>query len=401
MLGISGCSSPSASAPSGAAPSANKQSLTFMFGSSGAAETAAVKDAAAAFSKQSGIDVNVVVASNLQQQVAQGFAGNNPPDVFYLDPSSFINYAGKGVLYPYAKSLPNANDFQPAEKAAFTYKGTFTCAPKDGGPLSLYINTDDWKAAGLTEADYPTNWSQLEKVAGELTAPGRAGLTIDPSHSELDEFLYQNGGTVFNDQKTKVELDSDQNVKALTYVKSLLTKGVLAYPSQLDASWSGEAFGKNKAAMTIVGNWIAGGMKSDYPNIHYKVLTIPAGPSGTKGTVSFTNCLAIPTTSKNIGGAVDLVKYFTSPDQEMKFSKAFGPMPSLTTATGQWQAAFPQFAPLVPEMAYAHPDIALASGSQALSAFDSALAQLKTGDPATILKTATQNMQPLLDQQNQ
>lgn len=49
-----------------------------MFGSSGPAETSAVQAAAAAFTKQSGIKIEVIPASNLTQQVAQGFAGNHP-----------------------------------------------------------------------------------------------------------------------------------------------------------------------------------------------------------------------------------------------------------------------------------------------------------------------------------
>jgi len=43
----------------------------------------------------------------------------------------------------------------------------------------------------------------------------------------------------------------------------------------------------------------------------------------------------------------------------------------------------------VNELAYAHPDIAIAGATQALSAFDSALQQLASSSPATILKTST------------
>jgi multiple sugar transport system substrate-binding protein len=52
-----------------------------MFGSSGPAETAAVQAAAASFTRTSGIKVKVIAASNLTQQLAQGFAGGQPPDV--------------------------------------------------------------------------------------------------------------------------------------------------------------------------------------------------------------------------------------------------------------------------------------------------------------------------------
>src|SRR5215472_7601093 len=143
LVFISACGSSSSSTGSGASgsPAANKAPLTLMFGSSGPAETNAVNAAAAAYTKQSGIKVKVIAASNLTQQLAQGFAAGHPPDVFYLDPGSFQNYAKDNALYPYASTLPNANDFYPALKAAFTYKGQFIAAPKDASTLALYINT--------------------------------------------------------------------------------------------------------------------------------------------------------------------------------------------------------------------------------------------------------------------
>jgi multiple sugar transport system substrate-binding protein len=373
---------------------ASSKPLTLMFGSSGPAETKAVDTAAAAFTKQSGIKVKVVAASNLSQQLSQGFAAGHPPDVFYLDPGSFQNYAKDNALDPYAQSLPNASQFYPALRQAFTYNGKFICAPKDASTLALYINTADWSQAGLTSADIPTNWTQLAAVAKKLTTNGRVGLVLDQSHSEMDEFLYQNGGTVVA-PNGKVDIDSAQNVAALTFLKGMLSDGTLAFPSALSAGWSGEAFGKNKAAMDIVGNWMVGALQSDYPSIKYQVATIPAGPSGTAATLSFTNCWGIPRTSGNLQGAVNFVKFLTTPTQQMKFAKAFGVIPSLQTLQGQWQSTFPNLAVHTKELAYAHPDIALPNDTQALSSLDSALAQLKTSDPATILQAAQTNLAPL------
>ena len=56
--------------------------LTIMIGSSGDAETTAVKDAVAAWSEESGVDAEVVAATDLTQQLSQSFAGGNPPDLF-------------------------------------------------------------------------------------------------------------------------------------------------------------------------------------------------------------------------------------------------------------------------------------------------------------------------------
>jgi multiple sugar transport system substrate-binding protein len=94
------CGGSSSSFGGNSAPSSGTNgtgTLNVLIGSSGTAETNAVKAAAASFTKQSGVKVTVTAAQNLTQQVSQGMAANTPPDVFYLDTSSFQNYAKSGA----------------------------------------------------------------------------------------------------------------------------------------------------------------------------------------------------------------------------------------------------------------------------------------------------------------
>jgi multiple sugar transport system substrate-binding protein len=203
---------------------------------------------------------------------------------------------------------------------------------------------------------------------------------------------------VTNPAGKKVELDSSQNVAALTFLKGMLSQGVMKFPSQLGAGFSGQAFGENKAAMDVIGNWENGELSADYPGVKFKVYPLPAGPSGIHATLSFTNCWGVPKQQANLAGAVELVKFLTTSQQELTFSKAFGVIPSLTSAQAQYAQAYPQYATFVQELGYAHPDIAIAGATQALSAFDSALQQLGSGNPATILKTAQQNLQAVVNQ---
>jgi multiple sugar transport system substrate-binding protein len=372
--------------------------LTVLIGSSGPAETAAVTAAAAAFGKQTGIKVTVIPAQNLTQQLAQGFAANKAPDVFYLDPVSFQNYAKRGALYAYADQVPDPGDFYPALKSAFTYDGKFTCVPKDWSTLALAINESDWSAAGLTAADVPTTWAQLQTVAQKLTTHGRTGLVLAPDHTGVDDFMYQNGGTLLNPTATGADFDSPQNVQALTYVKGLLTSGVAKLPAGLGAGWNGEAFGENKAAMTIVGNWLVGSMTSDYPNVKYQIVPLPTGPSGTHATLSFTNCWGVPANDSKRDEAVKLVEYLSSAQQQMTFAKAFGVMPSRESDKSAWAAEFPQQAAFVNGGAYAQPDLAIAGGTQTISNYDSLVAQLASSSPGTLLSTVQQNFEAVIKQ---
>src|SRR5207248_1358498 len=145
--------------------------------------------------------------------------------------------------------------------------------------LGLVINTAMWSQAGMTNADIPTTWDQLRATAQKLKDKGLLPIAVSPTHDRLDAFLAQAGGRIV-DSNGKPVANSTQNVAGLSYVQGLLKSGLLAYSSTLDTGWGGEAFGKGKAVMTIEGNWIEGALKSDYPNVQYKIVPLPAGPKG-------------------------------------------------------------------------------------------------------------------------
>jgi multiple sugar transport system substrate-binding protein len=265
------------------------------------------------------------------------------------------------------------------------------CAPKDFSTLALFINTKDWKAAGLTDSDVPTTWDQLRTVSEKLTRDGRVGLTTSPQIERLGAFMAQAGGALTNSAQTKATVDSAANVEALDYVKSLLDDGSMKFSSDLGESWGGDAFGKDKAAMTIEGNWLTGAMSSSYPSVDYKVVALPKGPKGA-GTLQFTNCWGIAKDSPNQKAALSFVEKMTSTDQQLAFAKAFGVMPSVESAAGTWKQEYPQYAAFL-DQADAAQGLPNASGTaDVIADFDSKLGSLRTTDTKTLLEGVQKNM---------
>jgi multiple sugar transport system substrate-binding protein len=391
----SGFSGGSPTSSSGALTSNSSKGLTVLIGSSGPAETKAVTDAVGAWSKSSGTSAKVIAASNLDQQLSQGFAAKKPADVFYLSTGDLAGYASNGSLLAYGDKLPNKSDFYPTLVKSFTYNGKFYCAPKDVSTLQLVINTDMWKKAGLTSADYPKTWTELESVSKKLTDSTHVGLTASPQYERLGAFMVEAGGNLMNADSTKATANSAANVKALDYAKSLLTSGDMKFSSDLGAGWGGEAFGKGLAAMTIEGNWITGAMQSDYPNINYTVVPLPAGPKG-QGTLQFTNCWGIAADSPDQAGALKLVEKLTSSSDQLAFSKAFGVIPSISSVAAAWRKDNPKLVPFIDGIKYAQ-GVPTAKGSaDVVSNLDSQINSLKTADPTTLLNTTQKNLEALL-----
>ncbi|QTE28322.1 sugar ABC transporter substrate-binding protein [Pengzhenrongella sicca] len=393
--GGSGFDDESADADAGAGAGAGNAELTVLIGSSGDSETDAVTTAVSDWSTESGTAASVNVASDLVQQLSQGFAGGNPPDVFYLGSETFAGYAANGSLLPYAAELSNADDFFPTLSETFTFDGTFTCAPKDFSTLALIINTDAWATAGLTDADIPTTWDQLRSTATALTTDTQVGLTFGPEYQRIGAFFEQAGGSMTSEDGTEAAVNSAENVEALTYVKSLLTEGVLKYPADIDSGWGGEAFGTGKAAMTIEGNWIDGAMKTDYPDVSYTVVELPAGPAG-KGTLQFTNCWGIAADGANTGAATALVEHLTAPETQLAFADAFGVMPSVQSAAADWTAKYPEKAAFLDSAEFAVGVVNAQGATDVIADFNAQLEALASSDPQAILDSVQTNLEAVL-----
>ena len=368
-------------------------SLTMLIGSSGDAETQAVNDAAAAYSEESGVDVSVTVATDLNQELSQGFAAGSPPDVFYLSPDQLAGYVANGSVYGYGDQLENVGDFYPSLVENFTVDGTLYCAPKDFSTLALVINTDAWAAAGLTDAEIPTDWDGLRAAAQRLTTGDQVGLSFGPEYQRVGAFMAQAGGALADG--TTAVADSPENLEALQFVEQMLADGIAAYPSDLDTGWGGEAFGSGKAAMTIEGNWIVGALTNDFPDIQYTVVPLPAGPAG-QGTLQFTNCWGIAADSPNQEAAVELVQFLTSTDQQLAFTEAFGVMPSIQSAADGFREQFPDQAAFLDSAEFATGMPTAQGASDVITDFNGQLQGLKDGDPQAMLTSLQTNLQAVL-----
>ena len=396
-----GFTSPSEDAAASIAPGASAEpgaDLTILIGSSGDAETAAVEDLVAEWSATSGVNAEVVVASDLNQQLSQGFSSDEPPDLFYLSTDQMAVYAATDSLEPYAESLSNADDFFPNLREAFTYNGQFMCAPKDFSTLALIINTDMWTEAGLTDDDIPTTWDELTSVAEQLTTDEHAGLGYGPEVQRIGVFMAQAGGAFISDDGATAVVDSPENVEALQYIKDQMAAGSFAFSSDLGAGWGGEAFGNGLAAMVIEGNWIQGAMTNDFPDVNYVVAELPAGPAG-QGTIQYTNCWGMAALSDNIPGATSLVEFLTSPESQLAAAEAFGVMPSAASVAEDWKTQYPDLAAFIDGAEYAINLPSQPGTGDVIGDFNAQLETLSTTEPATILASVQASLQAALDEQ--
>lgn len=400
LIALAACSSdfdePADGDATGAPTGDSSAPLTIMIGSSGPAETTTVQNTAKAFTEKTGIEVTVVPAQDLTQQLGQAFSGGNPPDLFYVDPARVGLYAQDGNLYPYGKDV-DLTEYDPTTLQSYTIDGEVQCVPKESaGVLALSINTDLWEAAGLTDADVPTTWDELHQVAQKLTDDDHVGLSFGATRDRVGAFMVGAGGWFLNDDNTEVTADSPENVEALTYLQDMLNDGSFAWAADVGAGWGGEAFGMQKAAMTVEGGWLPSVMSSDYPDVKYTTVAMPAGPDGI-GTLNFSNCWGVAAASKNIPGAVELVEFFESDEQAKAAAESFGATPARLSLSDWTNENFPEQVVYLDNLDRSKGPVPVPGFDSVLADFDSKLEGLKTGDPAQMLKDVQANGEAALE----
>ena len=244
------------------------------------------------------------------------FSARQPPDVFYVDSNVIPDWIQQGVLEPLDGYIEDGDfdtgAFFPSLLDAFKGPdGQQYGLPKDWSPLGIFTNDQLLQDAGV---EPPSTWDELRSAAEQLEGkvPGGKPLCLSPDWARLLAFVYQNGGSFLNDDKTEATINSPEAKEAVEFYVGLVQDGLAAPPDQLGAGWCGEALGKGVAAIVVEGNWLVPFMESTFPDVAYTISPMVRGEED--GNLAFTVSYSIGADSKNKEAAWVLLSYLTGPE---------------------------------------------------------------------------------------
>jgi len=191
-----------------------------------------------AFEKQyPNIHVTLVSAStdtdtNRATLATQIAGGSSSPDVFMGDVIWPAQFGAHQLALPLSTYLPSSywTRFAPGLVSGATYKGAVYGSPLFEDQGFLYYRKDLLAKDGLTA---PTTWEQLETDAKAVLAKGQTkygfvweGDSYEGLTCNFMEYLTDAGGTATNSGYTSATLNSAAALKAVTFMRSLVTSGV-------------------------------------------------------------------------------------------------------------------------------------------------------------------------------
>jgi multiple sugar transport system substrate-binding protein len=268
--------------------------------------------------------------------------GSSTPDVFMGDVIWPAQFGAHDLAVPLSKYLPASYfaQFAPGLIQGATYKGQVYGSPLFEDQGFLYYRKD---LLAREHMPVPTTWEQLESDSLKLEHAGLVkygfvwegdsyeGLTCD-----FMEYLTDAGGTPTNSAYTAASLDSPAAIKAVTFMRGLITSG--ATPAAVTTFQEPQAmtvFADGQAA--FLRNW-------DYA---YSVASTPA----TSKIVGKVGVAPLPTFAgetypgySNIGGwnmyinphskhlalDLDFIKFLASPTAQTILATQYSEIPTTT-----------------------------------------------------------------------
>jgi len=252
------------------------------------------------------------IPTNFEDKIKTEMAANNEHDAMYVS-TALMNFAAPaGRLLDLTPLMSkwgvSADEFIPTLMTPWQLNGKQYALPKDFGDLVLFYNKSMFSAAGLST---PSSWDDIKTDAKALTKGGVKGLSLPADAARFDAFLFGYGGSVLSSDKTKAVFNDQKAQDALSFYSSFQLQDKSSdLPDKLGATWPGDAFGKQKAAMVIEGGWLIPYMHDTYPTVSYGSIKLPKFPVK-ESSLLFTNGWGCSAKTKNQDACMLFVKYMT------------------------------------------------------------------------------------------
>jgi multiple sugar transport system substrate-binding protein len=240
-----------------------------------------------------------VVEGDFTAAMVASFSARKPPDVFYVDSPVAPDWIDQQLLEPLDDYIQENNFntdpfFDPLVDAFRGEDGALYGLPKDWSPLATITNETMLRQAGV---EPPTTWDELREVAQQIDVPGGRAICLEDDWARLMAFVYQNGGSFLNEDRTEVTVNSPEVKEAAEFYVGLVEDGLANTPEKLGATWCGEALGKKKAAIAFEGNWAIPFFTETYPDFKYGIHPLVQGEE--EANMAYTVAYSMAADSQN------------------------------------------------------------------------------------------------------
>lgn len=282
------------------------------------------------------VEVSFISWEGMYEKYVLALKTGNAPDVLDIAVGWGYELANAGFLLPLDKYIEKSEtDFSDWMDGAWdtaVIGDSVYGIPYRGDCYCLFYNKDLFRKAGLDPNKPPQDWNEYLKyaitISSELKDVYGSGIISAGEPLNLTArvlpFVYQNNGSILNEDKTKAVINQKPAVEAIRWVTDLYTKYHVEPKSNIqnNAVMLMELFKSGKIAMAMGAQYNITEILNE-TDIELGTAIMPANPDTGKRTVEMGGWnLTIPKDAKNPEAAFKFIEFLTQPDNMAQLTHA-------------------------------------------------------------------------------
>lgn len=308
-----------------------------------------IKEILADFTEETGIKtkLSVVKWEEYWTMLEAGAQGGSLPDVFWMHSNESERYMSNDMLLDLTDKIAESDKIDPENYpediwGLYTYDDKYFAVPKDVDTIALWYNKAMFDEAGLA---YPTadwTWDDVTEAAKKLTKEdgSQYGLALrnDNNQAGYYNLIYDNGGYIISDDKTKSGWDDPKTIEAMEMLQGWIKDGVMPPLEVMAENGEDVLFQSGKVAMVPQGSWMVAAYRdNEYTAENCDLVELPK--SATTGRrVSLYNGLgwAAAANGEHTEEAWKLIEYLGSEEAQKKQAELGVTMSAYNGTSDAW-----------------------------------------------------------------
>lgn len=280
------------------------------------------------------------------------------PDIFWMHTNQILKYADYGKLedvtdlYDDVEPDYYTTHFSDISLAnARGSDGRMYGVPKDKDTICLVYNREMFDAAGVAYPDESWTWDDLKSASARIhEKTGKYGyMAYADEQLGYWNFVYQAGGYILNEDKTKAGFLDYGTRKAMEFYIGLQKEPWCPDQNYFAETAPGNAFMSEQGAMYLEGNWnLISFMENNKEMIgKWDVAVLPKCPDPVRGdgraTISNGLCYSTGAKGKKLEYARDFLKFAGSEEGQRVQGLSGAAIPAYKGLEDTWISAFDQY----------------------------------------------------------
>ena len=280
------------------------------------------------------------------------------PDIFWMHTNQILKYADYGKLedvtdlYDDVEPDYYTSHFSDISLAnARGSDGRMYGVPKDKDTICLVYNREMFDAAGVAYPEESWTWDDLKSASARIhEKTGKYGyMAYADDQLGYWNFVYQAGGYILNEDKTKAGFLDYGTRKAMEFYIGLQKEPWCPDQNYFAETAPGNAFMSEQGAMYLEGNWnLISFMENNKEMIgKWDVAVLPKCPDPVRGdgraTISNGLCYSTGAKGKKLEYARDFLKFAGSEEGQRVQGLSGAAIPAYKGLEDTWISAFDQY----------------------------------------------------------